>query len=175
MLLFANATTPNTATVTDGAGVSKIAYSPRFVSSLQTTYGPIATLGIFAHDLGHHLDATGNRAPWMKSSWDSELRADAWAGCAMAKAELTPSRLQAVLLALSTYPSPAHPGVERAPARHHRGIHPVRRPDAAAAGQGAAEQAVTADATQGRRGGERGRRARRVRRRQGLPQRAHVP
>ena len=109
VLLFANATTPNTATVSDGGSVSKIAYSPRFVTSLQTTYGPIATLGIFAHDLGHHLDATGNRAPWMKSSWDSELRADAWAGCAMAKAELTPSRLQAALLALSTYPSPAHP------------------------------------------------------------------
>src|SRR4051812_27201053 len=109
VLLFANATTPNTATVNDGGAVSKIAYSPRFVASLQTTYGPIATLGIFAHDLGHHLDATGTRAPWMKSSWDGELRADAWAGCAMAKAELTPSRLQAALLALSTYPSPAHP------------------------------------------------------------------
>src|SRR3954464_16001431 len=105
VLLFANATTPNTATVTDGAGVSKIVYSPRFVTSVQTTYGPIATLAIFAHDLGHHLDATGTRAPWMKSSWDGELRADAWAGCAMAKAELTPSRLQAVLLTLSTYPS----------------------------------------------------------------------
>ena len=109
VLLFANATTPNTTTVTDGAGVSKIAYSPSFVGSLQTNYGPIATLGIFAHDLGHHLEATANRAAWMKPSWDGELRADAWAGCAMAKAELTPSRLQAVLLALSTYPSPAHP------------------------------------------------------------------
>jgi hypothetical protein len=109
VLLFANATTPNTATVTDGAGASKIAYSPTFVSSVHTTYGPIATLGIFAHDLGHHLDATGNRAAWMKESWDGELRADAWAGCAMAKAELTPSRLQAVLLALSTYPSTRHP------------------------------------------------------------------
>lgn len=109
VLLFANATTPNTATVTDGAGVSKIAYSPGFAKSVQATYGPIATLGIFAHDLGHHLDATGNRAAWVKESWDSELRADAWAGCAMAKAALTPSRLQAVLLALSTYPSPRHP------------------------------------------------------------------
>jgi hypothetical protein len=45
----------------------------------------------------------------MKESWDSELRADAWAGCAIAKSKLTPSRLQAVLLAMSTYPSARQP------------------------------------------------------------------
>ena len=112
VLLFANATTPNTATVTDGAGVSKIAYSPSFTSSIRSNFGPIATFGIFAHGLGHHLDATGTKAPWMKDSWDTELRADAWAGCAMAKAELSPSRLQAALLAMSTYPSPHHPSWE---------------------------------------------------------------
>src|SRR6187402_954524 len=39
VLLFANATSPNAATVTDGAGLSKIAYSPSFVSSLQTNFG----------------------------------------------------------------------------------------------------------------------------------------
>src|SRR6185436_2004826 len=112
VLLFANATTPNTATVTDGAGVSKIAYSPSFTSSIRSNFGPIATFGIFAHGLGHHLDATGTKAPWMKDSWDAELRADAWAGCGMAKANLSPSRLQAVLLALYTYPSPHHPSWE---------------------------------------------------------------
>ena len=109
LFLFANPTTPNMATVTDGAGASKIAYSPGFVKSVQTNYGPAATLGIFAHDLGHHLEATGNRPAWMQSSWDSEARADAWAGCAMAKAELKPSGLQAVLLVLSEYPSAKHP------------------------------------------------------------------
>jgi hypothetical protein len=109
LFLFANPTTPNTATVTDGAGASKIAYSPGFVKSVQTNYGPAGTLGIFAHDLGHHLEATGNRPAWMQSSWDSEARADAWAGCAMAKAELKPSALQAVLLVLSEYPSAKHP------------------------------------------------------------------
>jgi hypothetical protein len=109
VVLFANPTAPNAATVNDGAGTSKIAYSPSFVNGLKTTYGPIATMGILAHGLGHHLEATGNRPAWMKAAWDSELRADAWAGCAMAKAELTPSRLQAALLALSTYPSARHP------------------------------------------------------------------
>jgi hypothetical protein len=109
VMLFANATSPNAATVTDGAGSSKIAYSPSFVSAAQKAYGPIASLAIVAHGLGHHLEATGNRPAWMKATWDSELRADAWAGCAMAKAELTPSRLQAVLMTLSTYPSARHP------------------------------------------------------------------
>src|SRR5262245_52144060 len=56
VMLFANATTPNTATVTDGAGGSKIAYSPGFVGNVQKNYGPIATFGIVAHNLGHHLD-----------------------------------------------------------------------------------------------------------------------
>jgi hypothetical protein len=109
VLLFANATTPNAATVTDGAGTSKIAYSQGFVSSIQKAYGPIATFGVIAHGLGHHLEATGNRPDWMNASWDSELYADAWVGCAMAKAELTPSRLQAVLLELSEHPSTRHP------------------------------------------------------------------
>jgi len=109
VVLFANATTPNTATVTDGAGGSKIAYSPTFVGAVQKSYGPIATFGIVAHNFGHHLDATANRPAWMRESWDGELRADAWAGCAIAKAEMTPSRLQAVLLAMSTYPSAHHP------------------------------------------------------------------
>jgi hypothetical protein len=109
VLLFANATTPNTATVTDGAGVSKISYSPSFANSVRSNYGPAGTFGILAHALGHHLEASGNRPAWMKDAWDSELRADAWAGCAIAKAEMTPSRLQAVLLAMSSYPSSHHP------------------------------------------------------------------
>ena len=109
VVLYANATTPNTATITDGAGGSKIAYSPTFAGAIQKSYGPIAMYGIVAHSFGHHMDASVNRPAWMKESWDGELRADAWAGCAIAKAEMTPSRLQAVLLAMSTYPSAHHP------------------------------------------------------------------
>src|SRR6476469_628666 len=72
VLLFANATTPNTATVTDGAGVSKISYSQSFTNSVRSNVGPSATFGIFAHELGHHLDATGNKPAWIKEAWDSE-------------------------------------------------------------------------------------------------------
>ena len=136
VLLFANATTPNSATVTDGDGISKIAYSPGFVNRLQKTYGPIATFGIFAHDLGHHLEATGNRPAWMKASWDSELRADAWAGCAMAKAELTPSRPAGGAAGAVDVPVGAPSCLERAPPRHHGGLQAMWRPDPSAAGQG---------------------------------------
>ena len=176
LFLFANPTTPNTATVTDGAGASKIAYSPSFVKSVQTTYGPIATLGIFAHELGHHLEATGNRPAWMKASWDSELRADAWAGCAMAKAELKPSGLQAVLLALSEYPSAKHPAWS------------ARRPVITEGYKQCGGRMLPPLAKESRRAGRdrdrdararttapvAGRGAGRLHRRQGLPQRARV-
>jgi hypothetical protein len=109
LYLFANTTSPHTVTVTDGGGTSKIVYSPKFLASVRKSYGPLGTFGVFAHDLGHHLDAMGNRPAWMKAAWDSETRADAWAGCAMAKAELKPSGLQAALLVLSEYPSARHP------------------------------------------------------------------
>ena len=170
LFLFANPTSPNTATVSDGSGTSKISYSPGFVESVRTSYGPVATLGIFAHDLGHHLEATGNRPSWMQSSWDSELRADAWAGCAMAKAELKPSGLQAVVAGAVGVPVGETSRVERAPARHHRGIQAVWWPDAAAAGQGSprAGRRRDHDREQGRRrqpGGVGGR----LQRRQGLP------
>jgi hypothetical protein len=109
LFVFANPTAPQSATATDGHGASKIVYSPAFVAEVRKSFGPLGSFGLFAHQLGHHLDATGNRPAWMNGAWDSELRADAWAGCAMAKAELRPSGLQASLLVLAEYPSPRHP------------------------------------------------------------------
>jgi hypothetical protein len=109
LFVFANPTAPQSATATDGHGASKIVYSPAFVAEVRKSYGPLGSFGLFAHQLGHHLDAIGNRPAWMKGAWDGELRADAWAGCAMAKAELKPSGLQASLLVLAEYPSPRHP------------------------------------------------------------------
>src|SRR4029079_3541697 len=109
LFVFANPTAPQSATATDGHGASKIVYSPAFVAEVRKSYGPLGSFGLFAHPLGHHPDAIGNRPAWMKGAWDGELRADAWAGCAMAKAELKPSGLQASLLVLAEYPSPRHP------------------------------------------------------------------
>ena len=116
VLIFANSTTPNTVTVTDGVGFSKIVYSPAFVNSVHTTFGPNAMLGILAHELGHHIESTANHASWMNASWDSEMRADAWAGCALARLELRPSVMQAALRAMETYPPATHaPWTSREP------------------------------------------------------------
>ena len=41
--------------------------------------------------------------------WTPELRADAWAGCILARDNLTPADLQEALAALSEFPSPSHP------------------------------------------------------------------
>jgi hypothetical protein len=109
LFLYANATSPDALTATDGRGASKIVYSPPFLASVRKTYGPLGSFGVFGHELGHHLEAIGNRPAWMKEAWDAEVRADAWAGCAMAKAELKPSALQASLLVLSEFPSAHHP------------------------------------------------------------------
>ena len=102
VLLFANPTAPNVATVTDGQGTSKITYNPKFLASIQEELGPAGTLGVFAHELGHHLEKTASHPSWMETAWDSELRADAWASCALAKVELRPSAVQAAVRALST-------------------------------------------------------------------------
>ena len=109
VLLFANPTAPNVATVTDGQGTSKITYNPKFLASIQEELGPAGTLGVFAHELGHHLEKTASHPSWMETAWDSELRADAWASCALAKVELRPSAVQAAVRALSTYPAATHP------------------------------------------------------------------
>ena len=77
LFVFANPTAPQSATATDGHGASKIVYSPAFVAEVRKSYGPLGSFGLFAHQLGHHLDAIGNRPAWMKGAWDGELRADA--------------------------------------------------------------------------------------------------
>ena len=40
----------------------------------------------------------------MRSDWTPELRADAWAGCALAKSDLSSSDLAEALTAVSKYP-----------------------------------------------------------------------
>ena len=109
ILLVVNPTAPDVVTATTGLGVSQIAFSPQFLASIRSGYGPNATIGILAHEVGHHLDSTGNHPSWMKPNWDVEQRADAWAGCALGKADLKPAALQAVLSATAAYPPAARP------------------------------------------------------------------
>jgi hypothetical protein len=106
--LFRNPTAAN-AMLIAAAGQAKLVYAPQFFSAAYDSYGDGAILGIIAHVLGHALDDTMGAA-WVKSDWPSELRADAWAGCTLAKIELNATDLVASLSALAKYPPPSHPG-----------------------------------------------------------------
>ena len=107
LAMFRNSTAANVILVTD-AGRTKILYKPEFFTSVYESYGDGGILAILAHEVGHAIDAV---APphWMKSGWAPELRADAWAGCAFAKMNLSGSALKSSLMTLSKYPSPTHP------------------------------------------------------------------
>ena len=91
-----------------GDGRVKLVYKPAFFTNVYEKYGDGGILAIMAHKVGHAIDGA-MPVPWMKTNWNPELRADAWAGCALARMNLTPRTLQVGLNALSKYPSPAHP------------------------------------------------------------------
>jgi hypothetical protein len=108
VMLFRNSTAANAMLVAEGSQV-KLVYSPQFFASVHDGFGDAGIVAIIAHELGHALDdAMG--AAWIQSKWTPELRADAWAGCALAKSNLNPREMEAALGALSKYPSPSHPG-----------------------------------------------------------------
>jgi hypothetical protein len=109
ILLVTNPTAPDALTATTGLGVSQIAFNPKFLAAVRALYGPSATIGIIGHELGHHVDAAGDHPSWMTKTWDAELRADAWAGCALGKSNLRTEGVQAALLAMAAYPPVAHP------------------------------------------------------------------
>jgi hypothetical protein len=108
MALFRNATAPNAMLIAGGAQ-AKLIYSPEFFASAYGTFGDAGIIAVLAHELGHALDDTLGAA-WIKSSWTPELRADAWAGCLLAKLDPGPGGIQQSLSALAKYPSAAHPG-----------------------------------------------------------------
>lgn len=107
--VFRNPTSPNAMTVSAGGRMSKIAYRAAFVDGAVHSYGGGAALGIFAHEVGHHMDANAPATDWMEPRWGSELRADAWAACALAKAGSKGNEVKAALQALAAYPSSSHP------------------------------------------------------------------
>jgi len=113
--VFRNTTAAN-AMLINANGEAKIVYQPQFFSMVYDNYGDGAIIAIIAHEFGHALDET-SPAAWMKSNWPPELRADAWAGCALAKSSLSATSVKEALTALAKYPSPAHPGwAQRLPA-----------------------------------------------------------
>jgi hypothetical protein len=100
--IFRNATAPNAMLVVT-ADQAKFVYSPQFFTAVYDRYGDGAIIAIIAHEYGHALDEV-YPANWMKSGWTPELRADAWAGCALAKSDLSSNDLAEALTAVSKYP-----------------------------------------------------------------------
>lgn len=105
--LFRNPTAGNLLTVTAQDGSAKIVYNPQFLKSIDSSIGNGAIFGLFAHEVGHVVDRRLN-VTWMPGSWDHELRADAWAGCAIARAALPDDRKTAALRAMLRYPPIGH-------------------------------------------------------------------
>lgn len=104
--IFRNSTAPNALLVVGNNGDAKIVYAPQFFTAIYDRYGDGAILVAMAHLFGHALDET-TPAPWSKSFGSPELRADAWAGCALARSNLTARGLQEALAAASKYPPAA--------------------------------------------------------------------
>jgi hypothetical protein len=106
--IFRNTTAANAMLIVN-TDEAKLVYAPQFFSAIYDKYGDGAIIAIIAHLYGHALDET-YPAKWMSSGWSPELRADAWAGCALARIDPGPGDLADALTAVSKYPSAAHPG-----------------------------------------------------------------
>jgi hypothetical protein len=116
--LFENSTIGNNAVtwvsgLRDGAATqAKIVYSAPFLDGLDKSYGPGASFGVLAHEVGHHLTAALSMRQLFESSWNEELRADFLAGCALGRAGRSSHELENALRALSAYSSPTHPSFQ---------------------------------------------------------------
>lgn len=107
VVVFRNTTASNLMLIAD-AGRAKLVYAPQVFTAVHDRYGDAGIVALVAHALGHALD-DGIGAAWIDKSWTTELRADAWAGCTLAKSSLSSVEMQAALAALAEYPSPSHP------------------------------------------------------------------
>ena len=107
VVLFRNATAANLMLVADHQR-AKIVYAPQVITTVYDRHGDAGPLALMAHVMGHALDDTLGAA-WIEKVWTPELRADAWAGCILAKSNLTVAELPAALATMSEYPSPSHP------------------------------------------------------------------
>jgi len=105
--VFRNATAANAMLVVT-PDQAKFVYAPQFFQTVYDNYGDGAVIAMIAHEFGHALDDIYPGR--FGRGGTPELRADAWAGCTIAKLDLSPNGLGETLTAVSKYPSPAHPG-----------------------------------------------------------------
>jgi hypothetical protein len=105
--VFRNSTAANAMLVVT-PDEAKFVYAPQFFQTVYDNYGDGAVIAMIAHEFGHALDDIYPGR--FGRGGTPELRADAWAGCTVAKLDLSPNGLAETLTAVSKYPSPAHPG-----------------------------------------------------------------
>jgi hypothetical protein len=121
----------------DGAATrAKIVYSSRFLDQLAVQFGPGASFGVLAHEVGHHLTAALAMRSSFDTSWDEELRADYLAGCALGRAGRTAAELESALLALASVASQTHPASNMRNSVVHKGYDTCRSELAVAKGGG---------------------------------------
>ncbi|MBK6683477.1 MAG: hypothetical protein IPG45_03320 [Deltaproteobacteria bacterium] len=88
----------------------KIVYSARFLNGVSESFGPGASFGILAHEVGHHLTAAKSmRGGPNEPSWNEELRADYLAGCALGRSGRSSAELENALRALAAAATSSHP------------------------------------------------------------------
>ncbi|HEX5228665.1 MAG TPA: hypothetical protein VFW44_13190, partial [Bryobacteraceae bacterium] len=105
--LLRNPTAPNAALIASN-GQAKLVYAPQFFAAVYASSGDAGIIAILAHEAGHALDdAMG--AAWIKKDWPPEVRADGWAGCILAHADLNARDLASALGALEKNPPSSHP------------------------------------------------------------------
>jgi hypothetical protein len=104
--IFRNATAANAMLVVT-PDQAKFVYAPMFFQSLYDSYGDGAIIAVIAHEFGHALDEIFPGK--FGHGGTPELRADAWAGCTLARVELSSTSLVEALTAVSKYPSPGNP------------------------------------------------------------------
>ena len=75
-------------------------------------YGEAGIMALLAHVYGHAIDEVTQQA-WLPANWNPELRADAWAGCVLAKSSLPTGGLAEALAAMAMYPPPSETGWSR--------------------------------------------------------------
>jgi hypothetical protein len=105
--ILRNTTAPNAMLVVT-PDQAKLVYAPQFFASVYDKYGDAAILAIITHEYAHALDEV-YPAAWMSKTWSAELRADGWAGCALAKSNFSAKSLGEALTAVSKYPPLSHP------------------------------------------------------------------
>lgn len=91
---------------------SIIRYNPVPLQNVYNQFGDEAVFAIMAHEVGHHFDIHFNPPTFVDTSWSIELRADAWAGCALARAGMSTDEIEHAVVTLANYPTPDNPPVQ---------------------------------------------------------------